>query len=68
VDGQPKTGQAWVRDGSLTATIVVPPNSDRALHLMADAIQNRRPVPAHTHTVPESMPSIEKLSGMRLAS
>jgi ribose transport system substrate-binding protein len=68
VDGQPKTGQAWVRDGSLTATIVVPPNSDRALRLMVDAIQNRRPVPAHTHTVPESMPSIEKLSGFKLAS
>jgi ribose transport system substrate-binding protein len=68
VDGQPKTGQVWVRDGSLTATIIVPPNSDRALRMMADAIQNRRPVPAHTHTVPESMPSIEKLSGMKLAS
>lgn len=68
VDGQPKTGQVWVRDGLLTATIVVPPNSDKALRLMADAIQNGRSVPAHTHTVAESFPSIEKLSTLKLAS
>jgi ribose transport system substrate-binding protein len=68
VDGQPKTGQAWVRDGSLTATIVVPPNSDRALRLMVDAMQNGRAAPSHTLTVPESMPTIEKLATLRLAS
>ncbi|MBS1840374.1 MAG: substrate-binding domain-containing protein [Acidobacteria bacterium] len=68
VDGQPKTGQAWVRDGSLAATIVVPPNSDQALRLMAGAIQNGSSIPDHTHTVPQSMPSMEKLAALKIAS
>src|SRR5262249_1292555 len=68
VDGQAKTGQAWVRDGSLTSTIVVPPNSDRALKLMFEAIRIGKGTSEHTHTVSDSMPTIEKLSALKLAS
>jgi len=68
VDGLPKTGQAWVRDGSLTATIVVPPNAGQALRLLNDALQTGRSVSERTYTVPESTPSIEKLSTLKLAS
>src|SRR5882672_6371552 len=68
VDGLPKTGQAWVRDGSLTATIVVPPNAGQALRLLNDALQTGRSVSERTNTVPESTPSIEKLSTLKLAS
>ena len=68
VDGLPKTGQAWVRDGSLTATIAVPPNAGQALRLLNDAMQTGRSVSERTYTVAESIPSIEKLSALRLAS
>ncbi|HWZ99794.1 MAG TPA: substrate-binding domain-containing protein [Candidatus Dormibacteraeota bacterium] len=68
VDGLPKTGQAWVREGSLTATIVVPANAGQAIRMSNDAMQTGRSVPERTYTVPESMPSIEKLSSMKLAS
>ena len=68
VDGLPKTGQSWVRDGSLTATIVVPANAGQAIRLLAEALQSGRTVPERTFTVAESMPAIGKLSGIRLAS
>jgi len=68
VDGVPKTGQAWVRDGSLTATIVVPPNTGKALRMLSDAMKTGRQVTERTYTVAESMPSIETLSSMKLAS
>lgn len=68
VDGQPKTGQAWVREGSLSATIIVPANAGQALRLLNDALQTNRAVAERTFTVAESMPSIEKLSSMKLAS
>jgi ribose transport system substrate-binding protein len=68
VDGLPKTGQAWVRDGSLTATIVVPANAGQAIRLLAEALQSGRTVSERTFTVPESMPAIEKLSSIRLAN
>src|SRR5262249_38097104 len=32
-DGLPKTGQAWVRSGLLTATIYVPPNAGQAVEM-----------------------------------
>lgn len=68
VDGLSKTGQAWVREGLLTATVVVPAMAGQALRLMASAIFASKAVPERTLTVPESMPSIEKLSAVKLAS
>src|SRR5215813_12558197 len=68
VDGLPKTGQAWVRDGSLTATIVVPANAGQAIRLLADGLQSGRTVSERTFTVPESLPAVERLSSVRLAS
>jgi len=66
VDGLPKTGQAWVRDGSLTATIVVPPNAGQAIHLLAAGLQSGKSVAERTFTVPQSMPAIDKLSPVQL--
>jgi len=65
VDGQPKTGQVWVRDGSIAATIVVPPNAGQAIILLAAAIRSGKTVPERTFTVPESMPLVEKLSAVQ---
>src|SRR5215813_8889221 len=58
VHGQPKKEQAWVRDGSLAATIVVPPNAGQAISLLATAIRSGKAVPERTFTVPESMPAV----------
>jgi len=66
VDGQPKTGQAWVREGLLTATIVVPPNAGQAIRLLASALQTGKNVAERTFTVPESMPAVDKLSAVQL--
>src|SRR5580704_331469 len=37
-DGLPKTGQAWVRTGQLTATIFIPPNAGQAVEMLVDAL------------------------------
>ena len=65
VDGQPKTGQAWVRDGSLAATIVVPPNAGQAIRLLASALLAGKTVVERTFTVPESMPPVDKLTAVQ---
>ena len=38
-DGVPKTGQTWVRTGALTATIITPPSTGRAVYMLVEAIQ-----------------------------
>jgi ABC-type sugar transport system substrate-binding protein len=62
VDGLAKTGQAWVRGGTLAATIVVPTNAGQAISMLVEALQTGRDVPERSLTVPESFPSIEKLA------
>lgn len=62
VDGVPKTGQTWVRNGQLTATVIVPPSSDKALALMTRALLEKTIVPEHTFTAPVAFPEISKLS------
>lgn len=61
-DGLPKTGQAWVRTGSLTATIVAPPMVGQAVRIMFNAIRLGANAPERTVTVLESCPPIEKLA------
>jgi ribose transport system substrate-binding protein len=61
-DGVPKTGQAWVRSGLLTATIHIPPSSGRALEMIFNALQNNQEVPARAFTTASSIPSLEKLT------
>jgi ribose transport system substrate-binding protein len=38
VDGLVKTGQAWVRDKLLSATVIMPPSAGHALQLMMEAL------------------------------
>ena len=44
-DGVPKTGQTWVRTGSLTATVIVPASSGQALALMTQALRTKEALP-----------------------
>jgi hypothetical protein len=68
VDGLAKTGQVWLRDGLLTATIVVPAIAGQAIRMLGPALQAGKAVPERTFTVSESMPSLDKLTPSRLAS
>lgn len=60
-DGLPKTGQAWVRSGVLTATIYVPPNTGQAIEMLVEALKNGKSQPESALTEALSIPPIEKL-------
>ena len=62
-DGLARTGQAWVRNGALAATIVVPSNADLALEMLVQGIRRGVQAPERTLTVPSSFPSVEVLVG-----
>jgi ABC-type sugar transport system substrate-binding protein len=64
VDGLPGTGQAWVKSGKLTATVIVPPNSGAALKALFDAVAGTARPAQYTFTAPQSMPEIGKLMMM----
>ena len=61
VDGLPKTGQAWVRDGLMTATIIMPPCAGQAVTLMMDALTKQKPVPEKSWLPPQSFPPLDQL-------
>jgi len=61
-DGVPKTGQTWVRTGTLTATVVIPATAGRAVAIMHQALQTGVKPPDRSFTTPESFPPVEQLS------
>ena len=61
-DGMPDTGQLWVREGSLAATIIVPANAGQALEMLALALAKGTQPTERTLTVPRSYPAVEALS------
>lgn len=60
-DGLPKTGQAWVKDGLLTATVFVPPNTGQAMEMLVDALQRGKQPPERALTTVVSVPSLSEL-------
>jgi ribose transport system substrate-binding protein len=64
-DGLPKTGQSWVRSGLLTATIFIPPNTEQAIEMLVDALQNNRTLPERALTTASSVPPIEALRPLK---
>ena len=62
VDGLVKTGQAWVRQGSLTATVVVPPTAGQALEALANAMRAGMQPPESTQVAPHSFPEPKELA------
>ena len=60
-DGQPATGQAWLREKWLTATIYIPPLTGQAMEILAKAIQDRTQPPEHSLTTSFSVPPLESL-------
>jgi len=62
-DGMPKTGQAWVRNGTLSATIYIRPNTDLAIEMLVEHLKSGAALPERKTTAPESVPSLAELSG-----
>jgi ribose transport system substrate-binding protein len=62
IDGVRTTGQAWVRRGILTATVVVPTNADQGIELLTHAVQTGTIPDQQTLTVPKSLPTIDELA------
>ncbi len=60
-DGQPATGQAWVREKWLRATIHIPPLTGQAMEILAKAIQDGTQPPEHSLTTSFSIPPLESL-------
>jgi ABC-type sugar transport system substrate-binding protein len=60
-DGMPKTGQAWVRNGTLAATIFIRPNTDLAIEMLVEAFKGAA-LPERKVTAPESVPSLAELA------
>jgi ribose transport system substrate-binding protein len=60
-DGQPATGQAWVRDGLLTATIYIPPFAGEAVEILVRAISAGVQPPERALTASHSIPTLDVL-------
>jgi ribose transport system substrate-binding protein len=60
-DGLPKTGQAWVRSGLLTATVLAPPNTGQAMEMIFQALNKNREQPEIALTAPSSIPPLADL-------
>ena len=60
-DGVPKTGQACVKNGSLAATVVIPPLAGQALGMLTSALHGGV-IPGELNLVaPSSFPALESL-------
>lgn len=60
-DGLPKTGQEYVKNGTLAATVVVPPNTTLALEMLVQAHQTGKQPAQLALTVPSSFPLLTEL-------
>jgi ribose transport system substrate-binding protein len=60
-DGQPATGQVWVREKLLTATIYLPPLTGLAMEILVEAIRNGTQPPEHSSVAPVSIPPLDAL-------
>ena len=58
-DGVPKTGQAWVQNGSLAATVVIPPLAGQAVDMLASSIRTGVIPPEMTSMTPQSFPALD---------
>lgn len=60
-DGVPKSGQKWVREGKLAATVVSPPLVGEAMQLLANALKTGSQPPERTVVTPISFPALNQL-------
>ncbi|MGA3212561.1 MAG: sugar ABC transporter substrate-binding protein [Terriglobales bacterium] len=60
-DGVPRTGQEWVRQGRLAATVISPPIMGNALQMLATSLKSGSQPPERTLVAPSSFPSLQEL-------
>jgi ABC-type sugar transport system substrate-binding protein len=61
-DGMPKTGQTWVRNGTLAATIFIRQNTDLAIEMLVEWFKSGGSLPERKVTEPESVPTLQELA------
>ncbi len=61
-DACPGSGEKWVREGSLNASVVLPPSAGRALEMLAKALHTSEQPPERTELSPRPLPELEKLA------
>jgi ribose transport system substrate-binding protein len=64
-DGVPRSGQEWVRQGRLAATVISPPIVGDAIQLLAGALKAGSQPPERTLVAPISFPSLKELQKPR---
>lgn len=64
-DGVPKSGQEWVRQRKLSATVISPPIVGDALQLLSNAISAGSQPPERTLVAPSSFPALKELQKVR---
>lgn len=62
IDGVRATGQSWVQQGLLRATIIVPANTGTAIEMLTHALNSGTLPEARTLTSAKSFPAIEELA------
>jgi ribose transport system substrate-binding protein len=67
-DGVPKSGQEWVRQRKLSATVISPPIVGDALQLLSNAISAGSQPPERTLIAPISFPALKELQKVRAQS
>lgn len=60
-DGVAETGQTWVRNGLLRATVISPANTGPALEMLASWLRTGTVQPPYSLTTPTSFPPLEML-------
>jgi ribose transport system substrate-binding protein len=64
-DGVPRSGQEWVRQGRLSATVISPPIVGDALQLLATAMNAGSQPPERTLIAPSSYPALKEIQKLR---
>ena len=64
-DGQPATGQVWVREKLLAATIYLTPLTGMAMEFLVAAIRSGTQPPEHSSTTPVSIPALDTFVARR---
>lgn len=67
-DGVPKSGQSWVRQGRIAATIYSPPLAGDAMHLLASSRLGGTQPAERTLIAPSSFPALQELKRARGAA
>jgi ABC-type sugar transport system substrate-binding protein len=61
-DGVPATGQRWVQEGRLAATVIIPPTMGLAMEILHKATQTGSQPAEFTLSAPRSYPDLQELA------